>query len=749
MTSSADAYTFDFSTSAKNQQPIYTSKQWTYQVDQNNGNYQSNQVIFDLSGFYNSQRFINPQEMFLAIPVVTTLSSIPRSSDLELAGQGFDGLGASPSGTVTNASRSQPNLGNGFLNGAGITDQFATGFKSGYWNLINSLQIQVDGKDVVQLTPYLNYLASFEAITTWSQSDVAKYGSIEGFLPDKSNSWQINGQNTRSNVGYGVCNNVLPPVDQPSPYPNADKACNIFNPALASNKPSIWGSWLAPKISAATQYATAFVNDSLYERMKQTNCYYPQKHIIGYPSAPDYIVAAESAVPFPGTAKYAAVTKTANLAGLSLDSYMTSETISVTTVPVPVITQADTKASDAFRQTFTTCIVRFKSVCNLFDKLPLTRGLYMRIIVGVNTGYVKQYTCGLTPGFNNVGGVAAPYDPARPQSFPAYVNQVNTFANTCPIMLAPLQVSIPSITLGANPPSYDLGVYNIFDYTANPVTAAPGNAIIQLYPGLAVDSGCFMRQGVVVSCSIATPDPIHRATSGALSELADHQLNSCRVYAPVIDMEPDLVTQYITQYKQQAIYYRDTLWFSQLGVLPGATFNTPVGNGFVNLQRLIIMPFYHDDTPQSWPLIDESAGNSAPSIPFEPTSLWSTAPATVAPQASIVNFNVMVSNVTMFQRPVSYSFENFLEEMGLCNAINGGLDTGLTSGLIDYNMWCNNYRYYVVDISRRLAGDNSPKSVTVTGLNNTALKVDYYYFLQYRRHLTIDVESGHISVSSN
>jgi hypothetical protein len=87
--------------------------------------------------------------------------------------------------------------------------------------------------------------------------------------------------------------------------------------------------------------------------------------------------------------------------------------------------------------------------------------------------------------------------------------------------------------------------------------------------------------------------------------------------------------------------------------------------------------------------------------------------------------------------------------MGVCNAINGGLDTGLTSGLIDYQRWMNLYRYYVVDLSRRLAGDNTPKSITVMGRNGSNFAVSYFVFIEYERHLEIDVESGHISISSN
>jgi hypothetical protein len=328
----------------------------------------------------------------------------------------------------------------------------------------------------------------------------------------------------------------------------------------------------------------------------------------------------------------------------------------------------------------------------------------MRVLINMNTGSLQV-------GASGSLGVAT-----SAASYPQYgAITSNTFPGTCPIMLSPLVASALS---GA---------------TISTAGAYPTNANLCIYPGIAVDCGTTSRTGLVLSVSIAKPDPIHKQLAANIV-LKESTLANCRIYAPIIDMEPDLVSMYITNYKQQAIYYRDVLQFQQPGVAATKTFTTQVGNGFVNLQRLIIIPFYHDDTK---------------TLPFEPTSPWSSAPSTVAPRSELVDFNVLVSNMNIFQRNISYSFENFLEEMGLANAINGGLDTGLTSGIPGYSDWQNAYRYYVVDLSRRLAGDNTPKSVTVIGRNNSLYTVDYYYFLQYKRHLTLDVESGHITVSSN
>lgn len=78
--------------------------------------------------------------------------------------------------------------------------------------------------------------------------------------------------------------------------------------------------------------------------------------------------------------------------------------------------------------------------------------------------------------------------------------------------------------------------------------------------------------------------------------------------------------------------------------------------------------------------------------------------------------------------------------MGLCNSINGGLDTGLTSGLIDYQKWINCYRYYVVDLSRRLAGmkfivfDLQQNPCDVLSLNVAFCVPNYRWFHHIHRY---------------
>lgn len=716
MSSTADAYTYSDSTSSSSSQPVYTSKQWSYSIDQSNSNYSSRQIVFDLSGFYNSQRFINPQEMFILFPVVTTLSA--NSGD---AGPGT-GLGAAPhlSAINTGAALGQSTGQHTWRdNGGAITSQFAYGPKSGNWNLIQSMQVQVDGKDVIQLTPNINYHASFCANTTWSKSDLDKNGGVVGFFPDAADSWMMNSNGTYSNFGYGVCNNALPGSFQPTLYPGMEMPDSTAGSTLG-----ILGQVFGSSHECATACGE---NAPFFERMKRTNRLDPV--ISGSVASSVHINGGPTSFFEPKYGKVGIVPQTTTDATLENHMYATPAAI----LGAEVIVGTDADKAHAFRQTMTTCVVRFKDICDLFGKLPLTRGLYMRVTINVNTGYIRL---GWTGAMTTTPADPATALPLRPQY--GSITQ-NTFPATCPIMLAPTHASALSIASKAGADPLPITINRPFLSTF--LSVYPTDANIQIYPGLARDIGSCKATELILSVAIGKPDPIHKQIASTLA-LKDHPLQNCRIYAPIIDMEPALITSYITNFTNHAVYYKDVLQFSIAGVKSSGLINTVLANGIVNAKRLVIIPFYHDDTAVA-------ASTFGTKIPFEPLSCFSSAPGTCAPMNSLIDFNIQVSNMNIFQRNISYSFENFIEEMSPANAINGGLDTGLTSGLVGIHEWTQAYKYYVVDLSRRLAGDNTPKSITVLGRNGSSHTVDYYCYVEYERHLSLNVESGHISVSSN
>ena len=165
----SDTYQFEMSSMSQSVDEPFKNKQWNYVNDNNNGNYGSNSVSFDLSGLYNSQKFVIPNEMVLVIPLVAVLSQ-----------DNVAGL-------------------------AGVND-FALGMKSGFYNCISSMLIDYDTKTVQQQTNNLNYFVSFKVNSSFSQDDINANSSTLGVFPDTATSWSYK-TGAQNAVGNGMCNN--------------------------------------------------------------------------------------------------------------------------------------------------------------------------------------------------------------------------------------------------------------------------------------------------------------------------------------------------------------------------------------------------------------------------------------------------------------------------------------------------------------------------------------------------------------
>ena len=147
----------------------FTDKDYAWVIDQQQGSYSSGQIVFDCSTLASSSRFQSWKEAYLEIPLVLSLND-----------------------TATNL---------------GVNGPFMCGLKSGYTQLIHSFQVEVNGKTVVQLTPYSNVFMSFKQITEWSKDTLAKFGPALGFAKDNPLAFQYSAYGTASADGDGVCNN--------------------------------------------------------------------------------------------------------------------------------------------------------------------------------------------------------------------------------------------------------------------------------------------------------------------------------------------------------------------------------------------------------------------------------------------------------------------------------------------------------------------------------------------------------------
>ena len=90
----------------------------------------------------------------------------------------------------------------------------------------------------------------------------------------------------------------------------------------------------------------------------------------------------------------------------------------------------------------------------------------------------------------------------------------------------------------------------------------------------------------------------------------------------------------------------------------------------------------------------------------------------------------------------NYDFELFQHELLGVNSINGSASYGLSSGLLDQTSFENIYRYYIVNLERRVSNKNIPVSIAINGQNSNAVPIDLHIFVVSRKSILIDCETG-------
>jgi hypothetical protein len=169
----ADSYTLHKSLEEQSDDYLFQNRQYTYITDSNNSSYnQGGQVILELSGISNSGKYLDTNQSYISIPLVTTLFAV---------------AGNFKNDTAENA--------------------FAVSLKNGYTSLISSLQVECTNNSVTSVMQYSNVMMNFKNLTEMSVDDQNNYGASIGFQKDDvlGTTYQAGA----SAVGLGTCNNTI------------------------------------------------------------------------------------------------------------------------------------------------------------------------------------------------------------------------------------------------------------------------------------------------------------------------------------------------------------------------------------------------------------------------------------------------------------------------------------------------------------------------------------------------------------
>lgn len=188
----------------------------------------------------------------------------------------------------------------------------------------------------------------------------------------------------------------------------------------------------------------------------------------------------------------------------------------------------------------------------------------------------------------------------------------------------------------------------------------------------------------------------------------------------------------LTQKKTFRYFERITNKFT---VLPNQSFTYTITNGIANPRKLFMQPVI-----TSWLTSNAVADTINPM-----RSPFSTVPATTSPFAAIKQLQVTVGNIPVWNNPVNFGYDLFVQEMAQ-SGVDGGLDDTVSSGLLSQQSWESLHRFVAVDIGRRLPSeDGASKSIIVSGTSNCAFPLTIYYHIWREAVATVDTAMGTVS----
>lgn len=191
-----DKLVFDLSQEIEGSPNVFVRKDWINILDNQNGNYQSNQCIIDTSQLSNSNKYMSYREAYLQIPLTLSVAT---------SGGAFGANSIFGPNVTTNSTIVATPFGTTGTT-AGTAD-FSMGLKNWFGTIIHSFTCDYNGTTIIQQTPFCNMWNIFKLMTTLSYGDIISMGSTIGFYPDDPNSFSFNP--TASCAGSGTCNNML------------------------------------------------------------------------------------------------------------------------------------------------------------------------------------------------------------------------------------------------------------------------------------------------------------------------------------------------------------------------------------------------------------------------------------------------------------------------------------------------------------------------------------------------------------
>lgn len=160
-------------------------------------------------------------------------------------------------------------------------------------------------------------------------------------------------------------------------------------------------------------------------------------------------------------------------------------------------------------------------------------------------------------------------------------------------------------------------------------------------------------------------------------------------------------------------------------VAKGSSTNVTLTSGVQNPRGLIMLPMWTE------------IGNIKFANPE--LSLTDSVPGTSGIFATLNNLQVYKANKPIYQNPVQYTFDQWVQENSKTGA-HGGVADSMASGLLTEQLFNQNHRFYYVDLTRRTESeDGQSQSIQVAFQNASAnYEMKVICIVLYEKRWTID-----------
>lgn len=512
---SADTLVFDMSSMSEGTPSVFTKKDWLSILDNQNQSYQGNQSVIDTSQLANSNKFMNYREGYLLCPLLITTTAAPT-------------LGTITQQNVANPTNTQNSW------------DYSVGLKNWYGSVIHSMTLDYQGTTIIQQTPYVGMWNTFRLMTTLSYNDLISLGPSIGFWPDNALSAGYTnavatlslgiaaaGANTANSIAGTTINNVNSPAT--GQIPSLTAVLNGYEQQNSGMlmRQKFWNLDPIGLSNGASQAANASFAQMVNGGTTATKY---------TPTLPLTLLVATTA------------TSTQMVGGLCaawtalFKSYIFNKQIPITN-PNNIWTTAGNSAdvvvtsvtTPAVWQAAISAIIFLRHLHPFFERVPLLKGVFLKLTLNLNQCSVQVTTTGTTLG--NGADNTKVFTACTVNSPLGGVN--------------PLMVASTAAGSGCN--GWSAGVYTV---------------------SLAVGQRCLNSIQNAIGTTVQT-SPLSA---------------SMQLYVPAFSFNPVFESSYLSSPVKKVIY-SDVYQYQVLNVGAGSVYNNLVTNGIANIKSVLILPF--------------------------------------------------------------------------------------------------------------------------------------------------------------